>query len=58
MEFPLIRPAVEADLSELGPSLRRAFVEDPMMRFIFGEVAKRPEALEWFMTAGARYGLL
>lgn len=29
-----------------------------MMRFIFGEVSRRPEALEWFMTAGARYGLL
>lgn len=58
VETPLIRSAVEADLSDLGSSLCRAFIEDPMMQFIFGELAHKPEALEWFMTAGARYGLL
>lgn len=53
-----VRTATDADIPPLGLSFSRAFAADPMMRHIFGDPARNEKALTWFMTSGARYGIL
>ncbi len=56
--LPSLRLATTDDIPALGLSLGRAFVADPMMRHIFGDPVREQQALTWFMTCGARYGVL
>jgi ribosomal protein S18 acetylase RimI-like enzyme len=58
LTLPGIRSATAEDIPELGSSLKRAFMKDPMMEFIFGDTTHEEGALNWFMTAGARFGQL
>ncbi len=51
------KPFLEAHRQEIAAVLQRAFLDDPIYRFLMPDVRRRPELLEWWMACQVRYGI-
>jgi len=47
-----------ARIKEAGSVLSRAFYDDPLMRYIFPDDARRARQLQWYMSVWVRYGCM
>jgi GNAT superfamily N-acetyltransferase len=53
---PRIIQLTAARIREAGAVLSRAFYDDPLMKYIFPDDAKRARLLPWYMSVWVRYG--